>query len=56
MKWNTSSKVALGVGLGILVVAIVLRFMDVARPILMLLHLVSLAVLVLAYVLRGKTR
>ena len=53
MKWSTTRKVAVGIGLGILAVAICLRLMGVARPILMLLHLLSLAACCFALFARG---
>ena len=55
MKWNTARKVALGIGLGILALAICLRMMGVARPILMGLHLLSLVSCGVALLARGKS-
>ena len=54
MKRKTVRRMALGVGLALLVVAITLRFMGVARPILMLLHLVSLGACGFALLAREK--
>lgn len=53
MKFDTPRKRALAVGLGILTLAIGLRFAGVARPILTLLHLLSLAACGAAIVVRG---
>jgi hypothetical protein len=54
MKWNTSRRIALGIGLGVLAFALGLRFMGVARPILTVLHLVSLAGCGFALLVRDK--
>ncbi len=54
MKWNTTQKVAFGIGFGILALAISLRFMGIARPVLMGLHLLSLAAFAFALLARGK--
>jgi hypothetical protein len=54
MKWNTTQKVALAISLGIFAVAITLRFMGAARPILMLLHLTAAAACGFALLARRK--
>jgi hypothetical protein len=55
MKWNTTRKLALGIAVGILAVAICLRLMGVARPILMFLHLLSLGACCFAIVAGGNS-
>ena len=44
MAWPTSHKIALGIGFGLIGVALACRVLGVARPILMALHLLSLAI------------
>ena len=55
MKRNTTRKIiAFGIGIGILVLTIILRFMGVAPPVLLLLGIASLAVFVFAFIVRGE--